>query len=103
MTREAHPIEAAERRQILAPGASPGFSGNTTMSPGRGERFLANFRPSGGSVLNDTLTTAFGRGYDLSPLRGSIRTRLSPRCSFLRLTQSDPNLDSCASRRRGKF
>jgi len=27
MSREAHPIKAAERRQILAPGASPGSFG----------------------------------------------------------------------------
>jgi hypothetical protein len=27
MSREAHPIRAAERRQIVAPGESPGFSG----------------------------------------------------------------------------
>jgi hypothetical protein len=25
MSREAHPIKAAERRQIIAPGDSPGF------------------------------------------------------------------------------
>src|SRR5215475_421057 len=49
------------------------------MSPVGAKDFSRIFRPLRGSVLNDTLPTAFGRGYDLSPLRGSIRTRLSPR------------------------
>jgi hypothetical protein len=47
MAREAHPIEAAERRQILAPGASPGFSGGTTMSPVGAKDFSRIFRPYG--------------------------------------------------------
>src|SRR5262245_29351071 len=76
-SRDAHPIEAAERRQILAPGASPGFFGQYDDEPRRGERFLANLSPLRGSVLkrHGTLTTAFGRGYDVSPLRGSIAKR----------------------------
>ncbi len=32
MTREAHPIEAAERRQNVAPGASPGISALSSVS-----------------------------------------------------------------------
>src|SRR5215471_16270551 len=76
MSRDAHPIEAAERRQILAPGASPGFFGQYGDEPRRGDRFLASLSPL--------------RGYDLSPLCGSIRTRLSPRYSFPRTTPGRP-------------
>src|SRR6266704_114778 len=32
MMREAHPIEAAERRQYVAPGASPGISALSSVS-----------------------------------------------------------------------
>jgi hypothetical protein len=42
MSREAHPIEAAGRRQIFAPGASPGFFGQYGSSPAL---FVANFFP----------------------------------------------------------
>src|SRR5215471_16746322 len=59
MSRDVRPIEAAERRQILAPGASPGFFGQYGDEPRRGDRFLASLSPLRGSVLNDTLTTAF--------------------------------------------
>ena len=45
------------------------------ISPVRGDRFLASLSPLRGLVLNDTFTTAFGRGYDLPPLRGSIAKR----------------------------
>ena len=58
LSREAHPIEAAERRQIVAPAGRPGFFGRYDDEPRRGDRFLANLSPLRGSVLNDTLTTA---------------------------------------------
>ena len=89
MSREARPIKAAERRQILAPGVSPGFSGPIYDEPRRGERFLANLSPLRGSALNDTLTTAFSRGYNLSPLRGSITMRLFA-ATFVPVLSSKP-------------
>ena len=89
MSREAHPIKAAERRQILAPGASPGFFGRYDDEPRRGDRFLANLSPLRRFVLNDTLTTAFGRGCDLSPLRGSNRMRFA---RLLKLSDSSTQI-----------
>src|SRR5262249_57811438 len=79
MSREAHPIKAAERRQILAPGASPGSFGYYDDEPRRGERFLANLSPLRGSVLNDTLPRPSAVATICRRSAGSIRTRLSPR------------------------
>src|SRR5438128_9760204 len=41
---------AAERRQSVAPGASPGFSFGTISAPIRGERVFRNLSPLRGSV-----------------------------------------------------
>ena len=68
MTREALPIRAAERRQIVATGVSPWVFGHVTMSPRGATDFSRIFRPSRGLVLNDTFPQADARGYDLSPL-----------------------------------
>jgi len=64
-----------KRKKTTATAVSLSFELPTENRTIRGERFLANLSPLRGSVLNDSLTTAFGRGYDLSPLRGSIAKR----------------------------
>src|SRR5437899_164997 len=83
MMREAHPIEAAERRQYVAPGASPGISALSSVSTVGATDSVGSFVPAGLDLKNDILPgltpglrLAYARGYILSPLRGSIRTRL---------------------------
>ncbi len=44
MSREAHAIEAAERRQIVAPADRPGFFGRYDDEPRRHLRFFVNGR-----------------------------------------------------------
>ena len=48
-------------------GRSPWLDPRTRMSPVRGERI---FRRYAADLASDTVTTAFSRGYVLSPLRG---------------------------------
>src|SRR5437870_12399062 len=91
MTREAHPIEAAERRQYVAPGASPGISALSSVSTvGATDSvsywlrpvglafapLIGSFAPTGLDLKKQHVPRAYARGYILSPLRGSIRTRL---------------------------
>src|SRR5262245_25280575 len=71
MSRETHLIEAAERRQNIATGEARGY-GHKRMSPGGAKESFAAPR----LIRFQLPTTAFGRGYVLSPLRGSERTRL---------------------------
>src|SRR5882672_7975820 len=54
LSREAHPIRAAERRQNIAHGVSRGFSVWRTGSPVRGERFRDSFAPMGLEIRNDS-------------------------------------------------
>src|SRR6266699_359362 len=95
MTREAHPIEAAERRQYVAPGASPGISALSSLSTVGATDSVGSFAPTGLDLKNNIfpgltpgLRQAYARGYIVSPLlflrlrafalalRGSIGTRL---------------------------
>jgi len=47
------PWLAAERRQSVAPGASPGFSFEGDLSPGGAKESFGIFRPSGAEFQND--------------------------------------------------
>ena len=47
MSREAHPMRAAERRKIVAPGESPGFSVNETISTVGATDSCDSFAPTG--------------------------------------------------------
>jgi len=62
------PSIAAERRQNVAPGASPGFSFETISAP-EGRKSPRNLSPRG-YVPKRHLPRACARGYTLSPLRG---------------------------------
>ena len=57
------------------------------------KEFQRIFRTYGAHDASISKTTAFGRGYDLSPLCGSNRRRFA--------RHSAPNLDSSALKRRG--
>ena len=50
LPREAHPIRAAERQQIVAPGASPGFSPLADVSAGGAADSRDSFAPTGLSL-----------------------------------------------------
>ena len=47
MSREAHPMRAAGRRKIVAPGESPGFSVNETISTVGATDSCDSFAPTG--------------------------------------------------------
>jgi len=55
MTREAHPIEAAERRQYVAPGASPGISALSSVSTVGATDSVGSFAPTGLDLKNNIL------------------------------------------------
>src|SRR5437762_12062034 len=53
MMREAHPIEAAERRQYVAPGASPGISALSSVSTVGATDSVGSFAPTGLDLKNN--------------------------------------------------
>ena len=53
MTHEAHPIEAAERRQYVAPGASPGISALSSVSTVGATDSVGSFAPTGLDLKNN--------------------------------------------------
>ena len=79
----AKPLGTAERRESVAPGASPGFCAVKRVSP-RAKDSRDSFAPPGLEVQNDTLPPGLApRGYTLTPLRGCdrsdvFRRRFSP-------------------------
>jgi len=61
---------AAERRQNVAPGVSPGFLVDTISAPEGRKNLSESFAPFGAAFRNDTYPGLAPRGYILSPLRG---------------------------------
>jgi len=68
------PFSAAKRRQNVATAEGRGKHLSRKTSPVRGERLsgLKNLSPLPGLGFPQTETTAFSRGYVLTPLRGSF-------------------------------
>jgi len=62
ISRVAHPIGAAERRQILAPVQRPGFEVACSVSAVRCERFPRTLSPLRGSLSKHTESPGVARG-----------------------------------------
>ena len=64
-------VSAAERPKNVAPGASPGYRNQHTLSPEGAKDSAATLSPLPGAGFNtDTEPRARARGYVLTPLRG---------------------------------